>query len=42
MSKVNQVTCLFHFFEALNGAFEVQFFQGFILHRIKDTDTDSM
>ena len=26
------------FFEALNGASEVQFFQGFILHLIKDTD----
>ena len=29
----------FHFFEALNRAFEVQFFQGFILHLIKDTDS---
>ena len=28
----------FHFFEALNDAFEVHFFQGFILHLIKDTD----
>ena len=34
MSVVNPVTSLvyssFHFFEALNDAFEVQFFQGFI------------
>ena len=29
----------FHSFEALNDAFEVQFFQGFILHLTKDTDT---
>ena len=28
MSMVNLVTCLF--FEALNDAFELQFFQGFI------------
>ena len=27
---VNPVTCLFFTFEALNDAFEVQFFQGFI------------
>ena len=27
---VNLVTCLFSLFEALNDAFEVQFFQGFI------------
>ena len=28
------------FFEALNnGAFEVHFFQGFILHLLKDTDS---
>ena len=33
----------FHFFEALNGAFELQFFfRASFLHLIKDTDTDSM
>ena len=31
----------FCFFEALNGAFEVQFFQGFIFTPIKDTDNMS-
>ena len=30
MSKINPVTCLFHLFEALNNAFEMQLFQGFI------------
>ena len=30
MSMVNPVTCLFSLLEALNDAFEVQFFQGFI------------
>ena len=29
----------FHFFEALDNAFEVHFIQGFILHLIKDTDS---
>ena len=28
----------FHFFEALNFAFEVQNYQGFILHLSNDTD----
>ena len=30
---------IFCFFEALNGAFEVQFFRASFLHRIKDTDS---
>ena len=30
MSMVYTVTCLFSLFEALNGAFELQIFQGFI------------
>ena len=30
MSNINLVICLFNFFEALNGAFEAQFFQGLI------------
>ena len=29
----------FHCFKALFDAFEVQFFQGFILHLTKNTDT---
>ena len=36
---VNLVTVYFHSFEALNDAFEVQYFQGFILHLTKDTDS---
>ena len=40
----NPVTCLFslvYLFEALNGALDVQFYQGNIncLHLIKDTDS---
>ena len=30
---------IFTLWKALNDAFEVQFFQGFILHLIKDTDS---
>ena len=29
----------FHFFEALNDAFKVQFFRASFLHFIKDTDS---
>ena len=40
MRVVNPVTCLFHFFEAFNYAFEVQFFfRASFLHLIKDTDS---
>ena len=41
MIVVNLVTCIyFHLFEALNDAFEVQFFQGIILTPyIYDTDS---
>ena len=40
MSKINPVTCLFHFFKALNDAFEVQFFfRASFLYIIKDTDS---
>ena len=31
---VNPVTCLFHFSEVLNDAFEVQVFQGFIFYTL--------
>ena len=34
---VNPFTYLFHFFEALNGAFEVQFFHGFIFYTLSKT-----
>ena len=36
---VNLVTCLFSLFEALNDAFEVQFFRALVLHLTKDTDS---
>ena len=39
MSKVNPVTCLFSRFEALDHAFGVQIFQGFIFTPFKDTDS---
>ena len=39
MSKINPVTCLFSFFEALKGAFEVHFFRASFLHLIKGTDS---
>ena len=42
MSKINPVTyslVYFHFFKALNGAFEVQFFRASFLHLMKDTDS---
>ena len=35
----NLYTLYFHSFEALNGAFEVQFFRASFLHLTKDNDT---
>ena len=37
MSKMNPVTCLFHFFEALNGAIEVQFCSGLHFYTLSKT-----
>ena len=42
MSMANPVTCLFHFFVTLNGAFEVLFFNASFVHLIKDTVTCTM
>ena len=39
MSMVHPVIFLFSLFEALNDAFEVQFFRSSFLHLIKDTDS---
>ena len=41
MSQINPVTCLFYFFEARNGAFDVAIFSGrhYFVHLIKDTDS---
>ena len=33
------VTCIIRFSEAINGAFEVQFFRASYLHLTKDTDS---
>ena len=35
---VNPLTCVFHFFEAPNNAFEVQFFRTPFLHLIRNID----
>ena len=37
MSMVNPVTCLFSLFEALNDAFERQFFSGLHVYTISQT-----